>query len=207
MRIAFAIVSVALVQAACSSPRGDAITNRASGSGSQTPPPSAPIDPLPLVQGATFIYDVTIVFYDGSTGQEATAQFPWTMTVVEVKGTRAKVTGWLPQLVDFDAKAPYHAPPTRVTELVKTEASISIADKAWFALPLVDGQRTCPDPQQSRYCWQVAADHERFNLSFVTNPDDESFELTPGVGISRYTYRHHGTTMDVTAKLVSHPGG
>jgi len=164
------------------------------------------LDPLPLQPGATFIYDVTIVFHDASTGQDATAQFPWTMTVIDVKGSHVKLTGWLPQLVDFDAKLPYHAPPPRVSELVKTDSAVSIADRPWFVLPLVDGQRTCPD-RQSRYCWQVVADHERFNLSFVTNPDDETFELTPGVGITQYAYRHHGTTMDVTAKLVSHPGG
>jgi hypothetical protein len=194
------LASVAIL-AACSSPRGESIGNRPAASSSA----DSGNDPLPLVKGATFIYDVTIVFYDASTGQDATAQFPWTMTVVDVRDRHYKMTGWLDQLVDFDAKLPYRPPSPSVRDIARTETSISIAGDRWLSLPLVDGQRTCPTAA-SRYCWTVATDHERYKLAFVTGPDDKSYELTPGIGVTRFDYRHHGTTLQVTAKLVSHPG-
>jgi len=147
------------------------------------------------------------VFYDHATGQDTTAQFPWTMTVVDVHDGHIKISGFPTQLVDFDAKAPYHPPPAKIFELVSTDAGVSLGAEKWFTFPLVDGQRTCPSPDTMRYCWEVHADHERFDLLFVTNPDENNFEITPGVGITRYGYSHHGTTMQVTAKLVSHPGG
>jgi hypothetical protein len=145
------------------------------------------------------------VFYDAATGQEATAQFPWTMTVVDVHDGHIMISGFPEQLVDFDLKVPYHPPVPKVIELVRTDDGVTIGTEKWFTFPLADGQRTCPDPEVMRYCWQVSADHERFDLVFVTNPDENSFEITPGVGITRYAYSHHGTTMQVTAKLVSHP--
>ena len=37
-----------------------------------------------------------------------------------------------------------------------------------------------------------------------TNPDDATYELTPGIGLTRYIYHHHGTRLDVDAKLVEH---
>ena len=192
------MLACAVVAAACSSPR-EPISNR------PTTTSVRAADPLPFVRGATFVYDVTIVFHDATTGQDATAQFPWTMTVVDVHEDRIRISGWLQQLVDFDAKTPYTPPAPAVSELVRTDDSVSLRGERWLSLPLADGQRTCPDPR-SRYCWVVRADHERFEVTFVTNPDDETFEITPGVGVSRFDYHHHGTTLDVSAKLVSHPG-
>jgi hypothetical protein len=192
------VLVCAVVAAACSSPR-EPISNRSTTSSAR------PADPLPFAKGATFVYDVTIVFRDATTGQDATAQFPWTMTVVDVHEDRIRISGWPQQLVDFDAKTPYTPPAPVVRELVRTDDSVSFHGERWLSLPLADGQRTCPDPG-SRYCWVVRADHERFEVTFVTNPDDETFEITPGVGVSRFDYHHHGTTLDVSAKLVSHPG-
>jgi hypothetical protein len=192
------VLVCAAVAAACSSPR-EPISNRS------TTTSARPTDPLPFVKGATFVYDVTIVFRDATTGQDATAQFPWTMTVVDVHEDRIRISGWPQQLVDFDAKRPYTPPAPAITELVRTDDSVSLHRERWLSLPLADGQRTCPDTG-SRYCWVVRADHERFEVTFVTNPDDETFEITPGVGVSRFDYHHHGTTLDVSAKLVSHPG-
>jgi hypothetical protein len=192
------VLAWAVALAACSSPH-EPIANRAISTAAR------PLDPLPFAKGATFVYDVTIVFHDATTGQSATAQFPWTMTVVDVHEDKIRISGWLQQLVDFDAKTPYTPPSPTVRELVRTDDSVSLHGERWLSLPLADGQRICPDTK-SRYCWVVSADHERFRVTFVTNPDDETFEITPGVGVSRFDYHHHGTTLDVSAKLVSHPG-
>ena len=52
------------------------------------------------------------------------------------------------------------------------------------------------------YCWHVAAVETGYALSFYTGPDEQTFELEPGTGVSRFHYAHHGTTNEVEAKLV-----
>jgi len=94
-----------------------------------------------------------------------------------------------------------------------------------FRWPLKKGMKF-GDPESlrrpdDRYCWVVATQQmkilkeikgitpkpaEIFLLQFVTNPDDEQMELSPGIGILSYQYHHHGTVADTSLTLVEfHP--
>jgi hypothetical protein len=90
-----------------------------------------------------------------------------------------------------------------------------------FDFPLADDKWFCPDDyarqMNGRYCWFVE-DQRPFNksiravrgsgrlteytLRYVTNPDDATLRFVPGVGITHYEYRHHGTIARVIADLV-----
>jgi hypothetical protein len=69
----------------------------------------------------------------------------------------------------------------------------------------------------NRYCWVVAetrassplrikgvprGKHTEFVLQYQTNPDDTEFSFVPDVGITSYSYHHHGTVADTELKLV-----
>ena len=41
-----------------------------------------------------------------------------------------------------------------------------------------------------------------YRLAYRTNPADEIVYFVPGLGITRYVYRHHGTVADVDVRLV-----
>jgi hypothetical protein len=173
-----------------------------------TAPQSEPApkrDPLALAKGATFHYEVSI---DTGGGVH---RFPWTMTVVDViEGngvTLYKISGWPEQLADVDVD-PATPPAPKLRNLINAydnfvwgDSTANVAGTRWFTWPLFDGQRICPDPNV-RYCWTVSVERGLYRLTMVTNPDDETFELTPGVGLTRFAYHHHGTPLSVEAKLV-----
>jgi hypothetical protein len=176
-------------------------------------------DPLPMVKGATWTYDVAMHVNDMATHTVVDTTFRWTTRVVDAyaaDGRRAyRIEGWAGQLADFDMMDHPHQPPAPgLITLVRSfdnylwskqpSAELDGADM-WFTWPLSDGQRICPDPG-SRYCWQVAVEKGRYEVTMRTNPDDETFELTPGIGLTRYIYHHHGTTLDVDARLVDTTG-
>ena len=92
-----------------------------------------------------------------------------------------------------------------------------------FDFPLMVGKKFCgadaitrPD---SLYCWfvdgetrfrrpvqgvQPSSSRSEFSLRFVTNPDDVHILFVPGIGITRYEYRHHGTPSAVDAELIEY---
>ena len=168
-------------------------------------------DPLPVNLGATWTYDVVI--HAGDSEQK----LRWTTEVVDAyegEGIRAyRIKGWPDQLADFDLLGADHAvAPAKLVTLVRSFDNYLWSDQPaatlegahlWFTWPIVDGQRICDDPG-SRYCWQVAVEKGRYELQMRTNPDDTTYELTPGIGLTHYTYHHHGTRLDVDAKLVEH---
>ena len=78
--------------------------------------------------------------------------------------------------------------------------------EGWFTWPVIDGQKICPSPEMV-YCWQVSAVETGYALSFYTGPDEQTYELEPGTGISRFHYAHHGTTNEVEAKLTKFTAG
>jgi hypothetical protein len=191
-----ALICVALC--ACGSgPAPRELANRA------PPQPTPKGDPLALTKGATFQYDVSIEVSRGPT------TFLWTMTVVDVVEangvTLYKISGWPAQLAEIDVDRVF-PPAPKIRNLINANDSFVWGDSVasgtrWFTWPLVDGQRICPDPSV-RYCWTVSVAHGRYLLRMATNPDDQTFELTPGVGLTRYEYHHHGTQMSVEANLV-----
>jgi hypothetical protein len=85
--------------------------------------------------------------------------------------------------------------------------------------PLEQGQRIGgdPHPNDTRWCWYVqSADaavprvqgvpaglRKVVHLVYMTNPDEQRVDVVPGLGITRYYYRHHGTTAVTDLRLVS----
>jgi hypothetical protein len=98
-------------------------------------------------------------------------------------------------------------------------------DNLIFRWPLKKGMKfgdaESLERPDDRYCWVVATQQRKilkeikgispkpveiFLLQFVTNPDDEQMELSPGIGILSYQYHHHGTVAETSLTLVEfHP--
>jgi hypothetical protein len=126
--------------------------------------------------------------------------------------TAYRVRGWPTDLADFDGNGVGPAA-TEKTILRKGNSFMFGASptgeptldgaEGWFSWPVIDGQKICPS-REMVYCWQVTAVETGYKLSFYTGPDEQSFDLEPGTGVSRFHYAHHGTTNEVEAKLVSY---
>jgi len=171
-------------------------------------------DPLPLAKGAKWTYDVTVKRFDADAEKETTQTMSWTTEVVEtreVDGVMAyRVHGWPSDLSDLE-----QAPVASDKWLLRadnhflwassTEPSLFKA-QGWFNWPVIDGQQICPS-KDVVYCWRVTAIETGYSLSYVTGPDEQTFELEPGTGVSRFHYLHHRTTNEVEAKLVSFTKG
>lgn len=61
-----------------------------------------------------------------------------------------------------------------------------------FDLKAVQGAPQLPEP------------HEEFLISMRTNPDDMHYGLVPGLGFTRFSYHHHGTTSNAEVKLIKY---
>jgi len=86
-------------------------------------------------------------------------------------------------------------------------------------LPLLLGMKFGgDDPARSDYCWQVEKvtpanwnelpvrsemPNAVFHLCYETNPDTTTFDFLPGIGITAFTYRHHGTVGEVNLHLIN----
>ena len=99
-------------------------------------------------------------------------------------------------------------------------------DNMFFRWPLKKGMKF-GDPEQfkredNEYCWFVdqqstkqlweiqgvpAKRAEISVLRFVTNPDDTTVEVSPGIGVLSYEYHHHGSTADTNVRLVEFHAG
>jgi hypothetical protein len=172
-------------------------------------------DPLPLAKGAKWEYNVTVKRFDADADKVSSRTFTWTTEVVDAKEangvTAYRVKGWPSDLASTDEATPA---PTERTILrsgnnflfgATAEPTIDGAE-GWFSWPVMDGQKICPKAELS-YCWQVAAVETGYALTYNTGPDEQTFELEPGTGVSRFHYAHHGTTNEVEAKLTSFTKG
>ena len=171
-------------------------------------------DPLPLAKGAAWTYNVTVKRFDADADKETTTNLTWTTEVVDARSangvTAFRVRGFPTDLVEFEQK-----PVASERTILRSgnaflfgatpEPTLDGAD-GWFRWPVVDGDRICPSAE-TVYCWQVSALETGYALSYFTGPDEQTFELEPGTGISRFHYAHHGTTNEVEAKLVSYAKG
>ena len=178
-------------------------------------------DPLPLALGAKWEYQVTVKRFDPEANRETTKSLTWTTEVIDAKEangvTAYRIKGWPTDLLDLDLRPADSATPPATTEKTvlragnnfmfgaSAEPSLDGAE-GWFTWPVIDGQKICPSPEMV-YCWQVAAVETGYNLSFYTGPDEQTYELEPGTGISRFHYAHHGTTNEVEAKLTKFTAG
>lgn len=197
---------VAAALGACSSPAKQPLTQEQ----------MIAADPLPLAKGAKWTYDVTVKRYDPDSDKESTKTLSWTTEVLdahEANGVTAfKVRGWPADLASVEDNA---TPQATERTLLRSgnnflfgstpEPTLDGAE-GWFTWPVIDGQKICPKTEMV-YCWQVTAVETGYALSFYTGPDEQTFELEPGTGVSRYHYAHHGTTNEVEAKLASYTKG
>jgi hypothetical protein len=177
-------------------------------------------DPLPLAKGAKWTYSVSVKRYDTDANTIATKTINWVTEVLDAKEqdgvTAYRVKGWPTDLTEYDGTGAIPVA-TETTILRKDNAFLfaSSSNKGepdlhgatgWFQWPVIDGQKICPSAEMV-YCWQVSAVEGGYKLSFYTGPDEQSFELEPGTGVSRFRYAHHGTTNEVDCKLVSYTKG
>ena len=174
------------------------------------------LDPLPLAKGTKWTYKVTVKRFDPDTDKVATKALDWSTEVIDEKQangiTAYRVKGWPSDLESTtDDQVPV---PTERTLLrynnrfmwgTTTEPTLDGAE-GWFQWPVYDGQKICPSAEMV-YCWVVSAVETGYALTFYTGPDEQTFELEPGTGVSRFHYAHHGTTNEVDAKLVSYDKG
>jgi hypothetical protein len=171
-------------------------------------------DPLPLAKGAKWTYNVTVKRFDADANKETTKTMSWVTEVVDAKVgngvTAYRIKGWPTDLAEFEG-APVATEKTILRSgnnfLFGASAEPTLdGAEGWFSWPVIDGQKICPSAEMV-YCWQVTAVETGYALSFYTGPDEQTFELEPGTGISRFHYAHHGTTNEVEAKLVSFAKG
>jgi hypothetical protein len=174
-------------------------------------------DPLPLARGAKWTYDVTVKRFDPDTNKETTKQLSWTTEVLDAKENNGvvayRVKGWPGDLALTEVGDAAPTPSERT--LLRSGNNFLFAAgpeptldgaEGWFSWPVIDGQKICPDAGVV-YCWQVAAVETGYALTFYTGPDEQTFELEPGTGVARFHYAHHGTTNEITAKLVKYTKG
>jgi len=177
-------------------------------------------DPLPLAKGAKWTYTVSVKRYDTDANNVSTKTIPWTTEVIDAREsngvTAYRVRGWPTDLTDYDGTGAVPVA-TELTLLRKDNSFLFGSTEhpgepsldgamGWFSWPVIDGQKICPSAEMV-YCWQVSAVETGYKLSFYMGPDEQSFELEPGTGISRFRYTHHGTTNEVDAKLVEYTKG
>lgn len=173
-------------------------------------------DPLPLAKGARWTYDVTVRRYDPDSDNVSSRSLRWATEVLDAQEsagvTAFRVKGWLGDLAAEDAVA--KPTPAERTLLRSGNSFLFGASpsptldgaEGWFGWPVIDGQKICPN-REAVYCWQVAAVENGYALTLYTGPDEQTFELQPGTGVSRFHYANHGTTGEIEAKLVSYSSG
>jgi hypothetical protein len=171
-------------------------------------------DPLPLAKGSKWTYAVTVKRFDPAADKETTKTMSWVTEVIDAKEsngvTAYRVKGWPTDLAALDSGE--QTPVATERTILRNgnnflfgaspEPTLDGAE-GWFSWPVIDGQKICPSAEMV-YCWQVTAVETGYKLSFYTGPDEQSFELEPGTGVSRFHYAHHGTTNEVEARLVSY---
>ncbi|HEX4450326.1 MAG TPA: hypothetical protein VH143_05605 [Kofleriaceae bacterium] len=174
-------------------------------------------DPLPLAPGAKWTYDVTVKRYDPETEKEITKTLTWTTEVLDQHQgngvTAYRVRGWPSDLASIDDTTPTPTPTERT--LLRSGNSFLFGStpeptidgaEGWFSWPVIDGQRICPR-KENVYCWEVQSIDGGYALKYYTGPDEQTFDLQPGTGVSRFHYMHHGTTNEVDARLTSYTKG
>ena len=201
-------LAVFLLAAACSSP---------SNKRQMTLQEMIAADPLPLARGAKWTYTVTVKRFDPDADKETSKSLSWVTEVIDAKEgngvTAYRVRGWPTDLAALEDGSATPAASERTILRngnnflfgASPEPTLDGAE-GWFSWPIIDGQKICPSAEMV-YCWIVTAVPQGYVLSFYTGPDEQSFELEPGTGVSRFHYAHHGTTNEVEAKLVSYTAG
>jgi hypothetical protein len=173
-------------------------------------------DPLPLARGAKWTYSVNVKRFNPDTSKMEAKTIPWVTEVVDVREANGviayRVRGWPEDLMEYDGVAAAPTPTERTilrfdNAFLFGETNEPTIDGAtgWFKWPVIDGQKLCSP--KSAYCWLVSAVETGYRLSFNMGNDEQTFELEPGTGVSRYHYAHHLNSNEIEAKLVSYTAG
>jgi hypothetical protein len=176
-----------------------------------TAPEMVAADPLPLKKGAKWTYEVTVKRFDVDTDRQTISRIAWTTEVLDAHESNGvvayRVKGW-PSDLDSD-QAPVATEKTLLRHgnafLFGATADPSLdGATGWFSWPVMDGRKICPSTQDV-YCWQVTAIDNGYSLSLYAGPDEQTFELEPGTGVSRFHFKR--PTNEVEAKLVTYTSG
>jgi len=124
----------------------------------------------------------------------------------------------------------YKADPNTAIRLLNTDdALVDLVRPGdlFLEIPLVPGERFCDDLSITRpdgmYCWIVgkipkvdlrdvkgistSGPLDEYTIFQSTLPDYSEFTFVPGVGITSYTYAHHGTVAECDLKLIEFNSG
>ncbi|HEY3804537.1 MAG TPA: hypothetical protein VGL61_18105 [Kofleriaceae bacterium] len=198
--------ALALVLAACNSPTRQPMTLEQ----------MVAADPLPLAPGAKWTYEVTVKRFDEN-NKQVTKTLTWTTEVLDAHQgngvTAYRVRGWPTDLASIDDASQPPAPTERT--LLRAGNAVLFGSQpeptldgaeGWFSWPVIDGQRICPK-KEDVYCWTVKSIDGGYSFDYYTGPDDQTFDIEPGTGVSRYHYTHHPPINDVEARLTSFAKG
>jgi hypothetical protein len=185
---------------------------------------------FPLEEGNVWTYSARVRWSVANPDQERGASLQWSMRVLKssrnARAAAAVVSGFLTDLAWYQ---PGKSPGLSV--LVETDSGLfetsaasrqqaeELAQKAiageqvgdqLLRLPLRTGDclnRDDPGRQDGMYCWLVQGRVQdpgggAWELIYRSNPDTTVFHLVPGVGVTRYSYDHHGTVASADAQLV-----
>lgn len=135
-------------------------------------------------------------------------------------------------LIVYDGTAKYYlldnssiAPVMARVQAAKEDLADLLSNYELFLdLPLSSGKTFGADPQlpardDQMYCWAVEQvqtgpltgiasidpkpTHTRYQLAYRTNPDEQVIDFVPTIGLTAFTYVHHGTVAEAHLKLVS----
>jgi len=124
----------------------------------------------------------------------------------------------------------YRTPTETITRLMSeddTLAGLVSENELFLDIPLIQGKKFCDTWSIARsdnwYCWVVSQENQstmmkikgvdpskmlvEYRVVNQTMPDHSIFSFIPGVGISHYTYAHHGTVSEVDVQLIEYFAG
>ena len=172
-------------------------------------------DPLPLAKGAKWTYEVTVKRFDPDTNKETTKTL-----VVDDRGRRrprgqrrhrVSRQGLARPISRLRSARPDgdRAHPAALRQQLHVRHLARAHARRRRGLVHVARDRRPEDLPERRDGLLLAGRgvETGYALSFYTGPDEQTFELEPGTGVSRFHYAHHGTTNEVDAKLKSYTKG
>ena len=189
---------------------------------------------VPMDIGASWLFAVDVRWTVPDSNQVRTASIRWETRIIEVfeaEGIRVAVARGFPfQLAWYEpGKQPgFDVLVARSDGLFLAEAKSEdeakeaarravageLPGRQFLRIPARVGDCVGGDPDRTdrRYCWSVERRiKERgvlgWEIAYRTNPDHMLVRVVPGVGITRFTYQHHGTVASAEARLVTYSPG
>lgn len=176
---------------------------------------------LPLRAGAVWVYLAEVSWTDMASQKVRDTTFTWNTEVLSVSDSAeaqiAVVRDWPTALAWWD---PSKLPDTsrivcvgdKVFHMDRESTRAPTEDDLLFSFPLATGKLYGRDPKSrddTFYAWYVesALGDSSVTITYRTLPDHQFIVFNRGLGITEYTYGHHGTVASAHAKLVSFSPG